>query len=184
MQALFDGNAFDATEEAESLQNVVARFSDIANYFPSEIDEKAMPYFIDWLMENVRLVEITAFNDEDAYTIFETMNDRGLSLTPEEMLKGYLLANVRQTDQRDKANALWKQRIAQLSQVDEELGADFFKAWLRSQYATKIRERKKGAKAEDFDLIGTQFHRWLRDQHEAIGLKNDAAFFRFITTDF
>ena len=40
------------------------------------------------------LVEITAYSDEDAYTIFETMNDRGLSLTPTDMLKGYLLANI------------------------------------------------------------------------------------------
>ena len=53
-----------------------------------ELAEHALPYFIDWLIENVHLVEITAFSDEDAYTIFETMNDRGFSLTPTEMLKG------------------------------------------------------------------------------------------------
>jgi uncharacterized protein with ParB-like and HNH nuclease domain len=40
------------------------------------------------------LVEITAYSDEDAYTIFETMNDRGLSLSPTDMLKGFLLANI------------------------------------------------------------------------------------------
>ncbi len=59
-----------------------------------------MPYFIDWLLENVHLVEITAYSDDDAYTIFETMNDRGLSLSPTDMLKGYLLANIDEAEAR------------------------------------------------------------------------------------
>jgi hypothetical protein len=36
-----------------------------------EIDN-ALPYFVDWLVENVHLVEITAYSDGDAYTIFES----------------------------------------------------------------------------------------------------------------
>ena len=46
--------------------------------FPDELRGEALPFFVDWLMENVHLVEITAYSDDDAYTIFETMNDRGL----------------------------------------------------------------------------------------------------------
>ena len=49
---------------------------------------------------NVHLVEITTYSDDVAYTIFETMNDRGLSLSPTDMLKGYLLANI--TDERSR----------------------------------------------------------------------------------
>ena len=55
------------------------------------------------MIENVHLVEITAYSDADAYTIFETMNDRGLSLTPTDMLKGYLLANITDPDRRNAA---------------------------------------------------------------------------------
>jgi uncharacterized protein with ParB-like and HNH nuclease domain len=33
------------------------------------------------------MVKIIAYSDENAYTIFETMNDRGLNLTSTEMLK-------------------------------------------------------------------------------------------------
>ena len=57
---------------------------------------------------------------------------------------------------------------------ERKIEADCFKTWLRSQYATKIRERKKGAKPEDFDRIGTEFHRWLRDASEDIGLDKRA----------
>ena len=61
---------------------------------------------------------------------------------------------------------------------------DCFKAWLRSQYAKKIRERKKGALPEDFDRIGTEFHRWLRDVSESVGLTRSDDFYRFIDRDF
>ena len=67
--------------------------------FPKSSQDAALPYFADWLIENVHLVEITAYSDGDAYTIFETMNDRGLSLTPADMLKGYLLANITDADE-------------------------------------------------------------------------------------
>ncbi|MEA3211694.1 MAG: hypothetical protein QOE70_4751 [Chthoniobacter sp.] len=112
------------------------------------------------------------------------MNDRGLSLSPTDMLKGFLLANITDAAKRNADNALWKERILKLTAWGKEIDADCFKAWLRSQYATKIRERKKGAHAEDFDLIGTEFHRWLRDAQQAIGLKTSDDFHRFIATDF
>ncbi len=117
---------------------------------------------MDWLIESVHLVEITAYSDSDAYTIFETMNDRGLSLTPADMLKGYLLASITDADDRVHAGKVWKQRISALMDLGKDEDADGIKSWLRSQYAETIRERKRGAAPEDFDLIGTEFHRWVK----------------------
>jgi uncharacterized protein with ParB-like and HNH nuclease domain len=131
------------------------RYQDIKEQFPDELRGKALPYFIDWLIENVHLVEITAYSDDDAYTIFETMNDRGLRLTATDMLKGYLLANITDPSILNRASGLWKDRVAELAELGKEEDADAIKSWLRSQYAETIRERKKGASPEDFDLIGT-----------------------------
>ena len=183
MEALFEDRQFDTTDRPESVRNIVQRYEDIKNTLSEELLGAALPYFIDWLINNVHLVEITAHSDEDAYTIFETMNDRGLSLSPTDMLKGYLLANI-WNEKRETANRLWKQRLAKLQDYGKEVDADFFKFWLRSQYAQHIRERKKGAKAEDFDRIGTEFHRWLRDNHERLGLTNAQAFAHFVERDF
>ena len=85
------------------------------------------------------------------------------------MLKGYLLANIYDLAKRTAANNDWKERSAN-SGGWQGGGADCFKAWLRSQYAKNIRERKRGARPEDFDRMGTEFHRWLRDASESIGL--------------
>jgi len=183
MDALYEGQSFDVTDRPESVQNLVQRYSDLETCFPEELREAALPFFIDWLLENVHLVEITAYSDDDAYTIFETMNDRGLSLSPTDMLKGYLLANIDE-NKRTAANSRWRDRIRELNDAGKEVEPDCFKAWLRSQYATKIRERKKGAKPEDFDRIGTEFHRWLRDAADTVGLHQSDDFYRFIDRDF
>jgi len=183
MEALYERHAFDFTDRPESVQNLVKRYRDLETYFPEELRDDALPYFIDWLLENVHLVEITAYSDEDAYTIFETMNDRGLSLSPTDMLKGYLLANIAE-NKRTNAHTRWRERIRELNDAGKEVESDWFKAWLRSQYATKIRERKKGARPEDFDRIGTEFHRWLRDAADTLGLQQSDDFYRFIDRDF
>jgi hypothetical protein len=184
MSALFEGESVDLTDGSESVQNIVLRYQDIEECFPDELRRDALPFFIDWLLENVHLVEITAYSDDDAYTIFETMNDRGLSLSATDMLKGYLLANITDPAKRVKSNNTWRDRISELNAVGKEVEPDFFKAWLRSQYSTKIRERKRGAKQEDFDRIGTEYHRWLRDASSALGLKGSDDFFRFLNVNF
>lgn len=183
MEALFNGDDFDPTGQPESVRNIYARYRDIEAHFPEDIKDETLPYFVDWLIENVHMVEITAYNDEDAYTIFETMNDRGLSLSPTDMLKGYLLANITDEYKRTTAAQTWKQIQQSLSDPSADEMADFFKAWLRSQYAKSTRERKKHAKPQDFDRLGTEFHRWVRENREEMGLKNGDDFYRFIERD-
>ena len=184
MDALFTGDLFDDTGHPESVTNMLARFQDIEEQFPDDLAGPALPYFADWLIENVHLVEITAYSDADAYTIFETMNDRGLSLTPTDMLKGYLLAHIEDSARRNEASIVWRKHISELQQLGREEDADAIKSWLRSQHAQTIRERKRGALPRDFDLIGTEFHRWVRDHEAELGLAHSAAFARFIQEDF
>lgn len=184
MEALFSDVPFEENGQPQSVVNIVNRFQDIEDAFPEELAGEALPYFSDWLIENVHLVEITAYSDADAYTIFETMNDRGLSLTPTDMLKGYLLANITDTAKRSEASQIWRKQISSLQQLGREEDADAIKSWLRSQYAQSIRERKRGAQPRDFDLIGTEFHRWVRDHEKPLGLSGSASFSRFIQDDF
>lgn len=184
MEALYTGQPFDITEQPESVANILGRFEDIEEQFPDQVKGVALAYFADWLIENVHLVEITAYSDEDAYTIFETMNDRGLSLTPTDMLKGYLLANITDSETRNLASKVWRDRVAECQELGKEEDADAIKAWLRSQHARKIRERKRDARPEDFDLIGTEFHRWIRDQEALLDLATSSDFARFIQRDF
>lgn len=184
MRGLFDDGEYEARPDAvESVHTLVARYSEIDGLFPDELKGDALPFFIDWLKDRVQIVQITAYNDDDAYAIFETMNDRGLKLTPADMLKGFLLANMDDGAPRAKANDLWRSWMRRLDDRGEGLSSDFLKTWLRSQYSTKIRERRKNAKPQDWDRIGTEFHRWLRNDAKRIGLTSPEAFNDFVTHD-
>jgi hypothetical protein len=184
MEALYRGEDFALADSSESVTNILARYADIEDLFPDELAGKPLTYFTDWLVENVHLVEITAYTDGDAYTIFETMNDRGLSLTPADMLKGYLLANIADGEKRTQASNVWKARVQALAELGKDEDADGIKAWLRSQHANTIRERRAGALPQDFELIGTEFHRWVRDHENGLALTTSADFARFIDRDF
>lgn len=185
LNKLYSGESYNPTaNDPEAVRNMVARYKEIEQNFPMEISDKTLPYFLDWLLNNVHLVEITAFSDDDAYTIFETMNDRGLSLAPLDMLKSFLIANVTDETERNRVNGIWKQITNRLLELGKESPADAVKAWLRSQYADSIRERKKDAKAEDFDRLGTEFHRWVRENEKRIGLTKSADYVSFVERDF
>jgi Protein of unknown function DUF262/Protein of unknown function (DUF1524) len=189
MRAVFDGEPYDPSAENDpSARNMWDRFQDIHSLFAIEEkqpdESEPIAHLTDWLLHKVILVEIIASDEEAAYTIFETMNDRGLSLSEAEMLKGYLLSQFDDDAKRDQANDLWRARMVELIERSRDDELDFFKAWLRGRHAETIRERKKGAVNRDFDHIGTQFHKWVREQAASLGLENASEFSEFVLRDF
>jgi uncharacterized protein with ParB-like and HNH nuclease domain len=48
MEALYTGQEFVAHDVAESIANILARYSDIDEFFPEELRDMALPYFVDW----------------------------------------------------------------------------------------------------------------------------------------
>ena len=184
MDALLNQKDFNRNEISDAVHNIFLGYEEIENSYPDDLRKKALTYFIYWLIEKVYFVEITAGSDEDAYKIFETMNDRGLSLSATDMLKGYLLANISDAEKRNQANDLIKKRLDQLIKISKDDPADFIKAWLRSQYAKNIRPRIRNAKPGDFDRQGTEFHRWVHDNAKELGLVHSSDFHNWITQDF
>jgi len=187
LQSLFDNGEYTPKEEDdESTVNMTNRYINIEESFPDEIKGELLSFFIDWLKENVILVEIVAYSDENAYTIFETMNDRGLNLTPTEMLKGFLLSRFHDVKTREKANNMWKESMQTLHEYDKDEDQRFIQSWLRAKYADTIRQGKQGSQNEDFEKIGTRFHSWVRENLSKVGLNeyNSDTFNSFINNDF
>lgn len=186
LKALFENGEYKVIDtDDETVQNMVDRYEDIALSFPEELTKDSLPFFIDWLIENVVIVEIIAYSDENAYIIFETMNDRGLNLTPTEMLKGYVLSNIKNNEQRSEINNLWKQEIQKLHQCDKDADMKFFQSWFRGKYAVTIRPGKAGSEDQDFELIGPRFHNWFKDNHlSLLKLKSSSDFYCFFKNEF
>lgn len=186
LKALFETGDYEVQDnDDETVRTMTERYEDIAEAFPEEIDATALPYFIDWLTDKVVIVEINAYSDENAYTIFETMNDRGLNLTPTEMLKGYVLSKITDKQKRIEINDLWRTAIQNLHEQGETADQSFFQAWFRSKYAKSMRSGEAGAENQDFELIGTRFHSWFKDNHKTLfGLATSDDFYALFKKQF
>jgi len=174
LEALFENKPFNPDGKDESIQNMYARYSDIEQNDLIEDLGDSLPHFIYWLMTRVGLIEIATDNDNYAYAIFETMNDRGKPLSPVDMLKAYLLAPVEDAEKRKNANLEWKKQVFGLiswgDTLEPERDSNFMKAWFRAQYGETIRERRAGASDKDWELIGSVFHRWVRENSKRLNL--------------
>lgn len=169
MTAIYENrlDTFDAANCSESVKNLCARYKDIEEIFPSSVTDAMIPYFCDWLVGKVCFIQILAETEQDAHKIFVTMNDRGLSLTPAEMLKGYLLSKIDDNERREQLNVLWKTEVLALEKDTET----FIKAWLRAQYVEENSE---------YEAVGRAFHKWIRDNHQKLNLNTSADYERFI----
>lgn len=185
LSELYKNDYYETTDnDNESVINLSERYIDIKNYFPEEIEKELLPIFIEWLKERIIFVEITTQTEQEAHKVFVTMNDRGLRLTPVEMLKGYLLSEISHNESRNKANDSWKKNILRLKESETDGDMNFIKTWLRAQFAETQRERKKGSKNLDYEIIGEIPHKWLRENSLNIGLQKSIDFENFIDKNF
>lgn len=167
LESLYNNNEYEPKDDDEnSVLNMTSRYSDIDGAFPEDISEDELKLFIYWLVEKVILVKITATSDKNAYMIFETMNDRGLSLSSTDMLKGFLLSKYANHDNRTIREKKWKKEIQELNSYSKGTDSQFFQAWLRAQFAETIRQSKAGSVNQDFETIGERFHYWFRENYD------------------
>lgn len=175
----------------ESAQNMMDRYRDIADLFPDELKGEALEFFIYWLKEKVLLLEIDTPSEDEAHTIFLTMNDRGLSLNSAEMMKAYVMQQIAEMD-RATVNHRWQDNINRIksassydtSGVVNTEDVEFISTWLRANYADTLREGKRGASDEDFELLGEKFHTWVRSNAKAkMGLNKSSDYKALVMTE-
>ncbi len=188
LRALFDGIDYNPDGKDESVQNIFARYQDILSLDLAEELKNGLETFIYWLINRVGLIEITTEGDTDPYAIFETMNDRGKPVSPVDVLKASLLAPIEDEEQRAAANQMWKRTVQGLiswgREPDTERDSAFVKSWLRAKYAQTTRDRRAGADDKDWELIGSVFHRWIRDSATSLGVGDAHRNYRLMTEEF
>ena len=185
MWAIFSGNEKSVNSSEPSVRNMIDRFRDIEEFVENALDPHAFPCFVDWLLQRVQMVSVVAPTEADAYTVFETMNDRGLRLSMPEMLRGYLLSQIDHEETRLDADTAWKQGIGQLTVFGQEEDTDAIQAWLRGRYAITASQYRAGVIPGDFERIGNEFHRWVRDNEiKRLKLHQPSDFAGLILDDF
>ena len=169
-----EGNYTVKDSDDESTKHMAERYQDICDCFPKELfSEEALRSFVYWVKSKLYFVKIIAYSEENAFTIFETMNDRGVPLTSSDMLKGFILSKFSNDEERTKINAQWKKDMLSLDAYDSSAESQFFQSWFRAKYAVTIREGKANSVNMDFENIGARFHNWFKENFDR-GLLSEA----------
>ncbi|WP_029232964.1 DUF262 domain-containing protein [Butyrivibrio sp. VCB2006] len=183
MLSLYETGTYNVKDtDPISVRNLVDRYQDIDECWRTDdINETNIVPFMYWLKEKVMFSKVWTNSDDFAYVIFETMNDRGLSLTQVEMLRSYMLANIA-VEKRDQVMKEFDGIIKRLAAINlsskSKAEFEFFKIYFRSHYAQNMSTAKNVG--SDFVKIGKEFHRWVRDESEELGLKASSDYIDFM----
>jgi hypothetical protein len=94
-------------------------------YFEGQIESLAIPpaegevlarLLSETISRQLLFIRITVEDELNAYTIFETLNARGLELTTTDLLKNYLFSRVKVAADREALQRRWKSLIATVGQ--------------------------------------------------------------------
>ena len=84
--------------------------------------------FANYIYNKVRIIKIVSTNSKFGIKLFQVLNNRGLDLSATDLLKSYLLAEVKEYDQSEFI-ALWNDLEKLVSQTDNGIN-DFFTFYL------------------------------------------------------
>lgn len=82
-------------------------------YFYSSLKDLAAKHQLDYLVKikdsllDARYIRIKAYSDADAYTVFEILNARGLTLEDYELLKNYIMRYIQPKEKVDEVKVKW-----------------------------------------------------------------------------
>ncbi len=100
---------------------------------PGLTDIESAKALRDQTLDHLKFIQVTAKDEDDAYTIFETLNARGMSLTSVDLVKNWIFKNYPNTHPHDNAKETWneiRRSAAKFSSIEM-----FFRHYWNSKYA-------------------------------------------------
>lgn len=115
-------------------------YGKVKEFFGEKPKGKELADFLqNQLAEKLLFIQIVVENDLDAYTVFETLNARGIELSISDLLKNYLLSLTAQSDEdKHQAKEQWN-RIIQITDLDKF--PTFLRYFWHSRYETVRKEQ-------------------------------------------
>ena len=103
-------------------------YKQIQSYFGTNIHGKTLGEFLEKTLDGIIFIQITVDDDISAYTVFETLNARGVELTTTDLLKNYLFAIVAPLGKTGSEFKILKENWQQIVDI---VGLKKFPAFLR-----------------------------------------------------
>lgn len=132
--------------EAKRFSNICIKkaYKTIYNFIKKVLENhnNDVNVLIDWkdfLDEKLKVVVITVPSDVNAFTIFETLNDRGLALAQTDLIKNYLYG--KSGNRIDEVQRAWIELVSKIETEDESLLLTYIKHYWFANYSF-VRESK------------------------------------------
>ncbi|MDR3000330.1 MAG: DUF262 domain-containing HNH endonuclease family protein [Fibromonadaceae bacterium] len=132
------------------------RYLQNAHYLKHFLDEKLNEYninpndFIKWIFEKVALTVLTTNDLDNAIRIFNVLNDRGLPLSPMDILKSRLMQRLSKED-RNAFKTKWEYINNLFKNVDSITFEDMLNTYLYFKLASNPKNRYDKALLEIFE---------------------------------
>jgi len=100
--------------------------------------EKLATFLTDTVAQRLLFIQINVEDELNAYTVFETLNARGIELSSTDLLKNYLFSLFQGPDDLQEAQRQWRRIV---STVQMERFPEFLRYYLSLQHSRVRRER-------------------------------------------
>ena len=108
----------------------------------SKLDEKLRDTLMEFLILQCYLVVVSASNQNSAYRIFSVMNDRGLDLSPTDILKATIVGAMEDSI-RSRYTKKWED-------IEEDLGRDDFRNLFAHMRMIFVKNKMRGTLQQEF----------------------------------
>lgn len=124
-----------------NIANAFYNFKDFLDEGMQKDDEGWLHNYYNKLVYTAKIIRLDVQQAQDAYKLFETINNRGLKLSSTDILKNFILGHAAKISQEklDDTKSLWSELIIALDGIPSD---DFFRQYVSSIYTRKISNSK------------------------------------------
>lgn len=135
-----------------------------ARYWVAEQELKDLIAFKYRLLNQAFMVRLDVSAAKDAFKLFETINNRGLRLSPTDLIKNFVLGNAARfgAEPLDSAKASWSKLTGHLDRADSDA---FFRYFLIARLATRLTKSQVVSEFQNYFMNAVSEAETLPDRH-------------------
>jgi len=144
-------------------QHLLSAFGWIREWI-KELNLTALGEFLYKLMNQAFVIRLDVSEAKDAFKLFETINNRGLKLSPTDIIKNFILGNAARFGSKDLQHAQdrWRDLLKHLDGICTDT---FFRQYLICIRQTKVTRRMLVGEFKDYFMNGVKEAEGLPDHY-------------------
>ncbi|MFC1943801.1 DUF262 domain-containing protein, partial [Chloroflexota bacterium] len=157
-----------AIEPSKESHKKIARASVLAKDFIAQNAQlpnstARLASLVEYITDSLKVIWVSVPDDANAFTIFETLNDRGLALAISDLLKNYLFGIA--SDRVSEVQQRWIQMVSTLEAMDDEaIIVTYIRHFWSSKYGS-TREKE----------LYNQIKKYVRNKTQALEFSTELA---------